>query len=772
MTIESQKPVLLFAVFVAILILLCAYCTERNGGVDEPGLLNPPYMMVEYGKLTFPSGAYAGVFDLPVIVHPPVHVGWIGLLWRMGMPPYYAEATPAAILFLLAILIIVYSAFPSSVKLGWLFAIGFLATSGETLTLCFGTRPEGEVHAAWFCGLLLLESGRLDHWKLWRLFAGALLLTWASGTHYYAGLTFLGVLVYMVWALRSLGWKEACPRVIAMCAGGCLYGIPYLAFYFLPYYKDIHGAISGAQGAGGIGLSIQRHMAMYKDFVQELYRPVLIRRVMALGIPFWVISTALLAAVRSTRGIALASLPLQLGVFFFAWHKMTYYMVHESVLLVAALVVSLLAVCQFLIARYLPKLGRLYLPAAVVVLCFCLISGSPLLAHVDLSLRQRFNETEVEQAVGRRIMGPHARIGGHWWSWYAAGAERWYDVEHDLFLKFTALDPDTYLSNLEALVVSDEPDEESAVNDWYAGGKLKLRGFFFGQSNVHLRSLLLSPRQTSPLVGYAEWEDQLFRFEENPGGNYEVLSAICPKGGRDAWHNPWIGSFSASLGLPPDRSGTPMWLVTVLSPRAYMAPAGRVGQGCRALARTRGSLLRDDRGALVEWARHNDAPMHFYRGLDEMPGYTGVGLPPDAIAPSGAVRVENIVNLQRIEAINGARVERSTGIHVTTVPLPGGFSAVIPVQKAETVDGSCWVVLKLRVREGRVGFGAAAEGGRLIANTLGIAPSPEPQAVALKVPDFHAIRNIIVFNQNVFAGRADILDAAVLVPPPPAGRAH
>ena len=762
---EHSKSVFFFAAFVALLILLSAYCTERNGLVDEPGFLNPPYMVAHYGKLTFPTYAYGVYFDVPVITHPPVHVAWIGMLWRLGMPPYYAEATPTVLLLLLAIVIIVYSAFPAFVKLGWLFSIGFLATSGETLTQCFGARPEGELLAAWLCGLLLLESGRLANWQRWRLFAGAFFLAWASGIHYYAGPALLGVLVYVIWAVRSLGWKPAKPLVTAMCAGGCLFGIPYLALYVLPYFQDIRAAVSLNQGPGGIGLSIQRHMAMYAYWVKELYHPLLIRKAMALGIPFWVWSTILLSAVRATRGIALASLPLQLGLFLFAWHKMPYYFVHESILLAAAIAVAALALCQYLFTRYLPKLRPLYVPAAAAVLGFCLVSGSPMLAGADVSLRERFNETEVAQAAGRRIMGPNARIGGRWWSWYSAGAEYWYDLERDFVLHDTLLDPDTYLSNLDAMEVCFEPDEHSVIHDWYAEGRLKLRGFFIGQSNTALRCLQLSARQPSPLVGYAEWHDQLYRFREDPAGSYEVLSAICPAGrGRDDWNNPWIGSFSVPLALPNDSNGNRMWLVTVVAPRSYMAPAGRVGLGCRAIARTRGSLLPDDRRALVAWSRQNDRPIHFYHGLDELPGYTGVGLPPGAMAPPGLVRVENIVDVTAIGALNGAKVEHSPAIRVTTLPLPGGFSAAIPVHDADKIAGPCWLVLKLRVREGRVGFGASVENGRLLAHTVGIFPSPEPQTVALRVPDFHDARNIIIFNQSMVGGQADILDAAVMVP--------
>jgi hypothetical protein len=548
-----------------------------------------------------------------------------------------------------------------------------------------------------------------------------------------------------------------------MLAGGCLYGIPYLAFYVVPYHKDILEAINDNQGPGGIGLSIERHVAMYKYWVLELNRPVLIRTAMSLGIPFWLMTTALLACVRSTRGIALAALPLQLGLFFLSWHKMPYYLVHESVLFAGALAIAALAVGQFLITRFPSGLERLYAPAAAVVLGYCLISGSPMLAHVDLSLKPRFNEVEVAQAAGKRILGPNARVGGEWWSWHSAGAQHWYDVDHDL-LNFTLLDPATYLSNMDAFEICSEPGEHSRLFDWYADGKLNLRGFFLGQSNVHLRCLQLSPHPASPLLGYAEWDDQLYRFQENPGGDYEVLSAICPDPHND-WHSPWASSFSVAFAVAPDAAGAPMWLVTVLAPRGYMSPAGRVGLGCRALARSRGTLQPDDRRALVEASRRNDPPMRFYRLPDEMPGYVGAGLPPEAIAPTGAVPVPNIIDLGGIQAINGAAVERSPVIRVTTIPTIGGYSALIPVHGAESVEGPCWVVLKLRVTEGRVGFGAAAEGGALLAHTSAIAGSAEPQSVALEVADLRTAHSVIIYNQSPYRSRADILDISIVKAP-------
>src|SRR5580700_2618216 len=96
----DRRSVFIFACLVAALVLISAYATDRNGAVDEPGFLNPPYMLAHFGRLTFPVFPFNGFFDLPVITHPPVHLLWIGLLWRLGFSIYYAEATPTVLLML------------------------------------------------------------------------------------------------------------------------------------------------------------------------------------------------------------------------------------------------------------------------------------------------------------------------------------------------------------------------------------------------------------------------------------------------------------------------------------------------------------------------------------------------------------------------------------------------------------------------------------------------------------------------------------------------
>ena len=730
--------------------------------MDEPGFLNPPYMLVHSGHLRFPTWAYNKFFNLPVITHPPVHVMWIGLLGRLGLPVYYAEATPTVLLLLLSMAIILGSPFPTPVKLGWLFSIGFLAASGEAITACFGSRPEGEIQAAWLCGLLLLEGGRMGGWNRRWLGAGALFLTWASGTHYYAGPAAAGVAVYMVWAVRSLGWKEAKPRVAALFAGVCLFAVPYLAFYVIPYFHEIRDIIRTTVGQGGVGLSVARHLELYRNWVREPYHPALVREGMALGIPLLVFSTAILGAIRSTRGIAMAALPLQLGIFLLVWRKMPFYMVHESVLFAAAVSIGLLVLCQYLLARVWTGFERWFAPVAVVALSIYLVKASPMLADVRVTVQPMVHETEVAHAAGRRMLGPHARVGGRWWSWYASGAEHWYDAEGDLVAGFLAFDPATYLSNVDALEVCPSGDDPGQFPSWYADGTLKLRGFYFAQTDPSLRCMELSSVRTAPLVGYAAWGGQLYRFQEEDGGDYEALSVVRGPGGED-WHQPWNGVFSVSLEMVHGpEAGSRM--VTVLAPRSMLAPAGAIGRSCREVSRVRGTLRLEDWRRLVEESRRNDPVMHFCRNIEDLPGYAGVGLSRDAIPPGDAVPLENaIADLSGIVAANGARVERVPQVRVTTIPVPGGFSAFIPVKHTEAATAAGWIVLRLRVRRGRVGLGACPRDGPLLGSTKSIAPSAEPQTVALGTPDLGHTTEIAVFNAGYTTSEVDIFEAGVLV---------
>jgi hypothetical protein len=205
-------------------------------------------------------------------------------------------------------------------------------------------------------------------------------------------------------------------------------------------------------------------------------------------------------------------------------------------------------------------------------------------------------------------------------------------------------------------------------------------------------------------------------------------------------------------------------LVTLLTPNDVAEPAGWVSRSCRTLSRVPGTLLLADRKAMIERLRRTDMPMHFYRDLGEMPGYTGVGLPPSEIPPVNATRVDKVIDLANIQAWNNAQVNPGPEPLLTTLPNMGAFCAFIPVHHAESITGPCWVQLRLRVLSGRVGFQAFNTRNGGLAHKLGIGVAHDPQTIALPVADFRSTSGIVITNESYFGGQVQILDATVLVP--------
>jgi hypothetical protein len=476
---------------------------------------------------------------------------------------------------------IVRSVFPSPVKLGLLFSIGFLATTGETITLCFGTRPEGEVQAAWLLGLVLLESGRLDHWNRLRLFAGALFLTWASGIHYYAAFAFSGVAVYLVWAVRSLGWRHGRGRVIALCAGGCVFGGLYLAFFLIPCWRFILAEVHAVSGPGSVGLSIARHLDLYRRWSQDPYRPALVRLAMGSGVPLLVFSSATLAAVRTTRGLALAALPLQLSLLLFTWHKAEFYVVHECVLFAAALATGILVCADHTLKRFSPAPRLAFHSAAAGALCICLVWGSSMLANATVSLQPKVHEVVVARAASRQILGPNARVSGPVAAWYASGASHWANIQADLAPDALLFDAPAYFSNLDAVADYLYDSGSGPLSSWYSDGTVKLRGFFLARPATSFAwSIERPPRAAGGGIRGAAWSPLPFSIQEDPSGDYQVLSAACPPE-HTAWLWPWRNTFASILRFSRDSPDGGRWLVTILAPRSAMTPSGEIGRGCR-----------------------------------------------------------------------------------------------------------------------------------------------------------------------------------------------
>ena len=772
--LAARLPVTLFAGFIALLTIIAAFFTGRNGDIDELMMYNPAYMLARFGKLTIASYTWRLFYYQPDIIHPPIHIGLIGLLERIGFTWYYAEAMPVLLLLLLGILIIVSSPFPPAVKLGLLFSVGFVMSTGENFATIFGVRPEGHVYAAWFAGLLLLESGRLSDWDRTRLFFGALLLTWASGVHYYACAAFAGVLVYVIWAASDLGWSGSKSRIAALIGGGALFGIPYVALYLAPHLKDILFFIRLSTVDASIPAAVRLHSDYYHDFAHADFISALIREPMALGVPLAVFSTLILGASRYTRGIALAALPLQLFVLFFATHKLPYYLIQEIALFAGAVATGLLLAGDWLWRR-LPfrSMHRIFPSLAAALLSYYLLANNPPLKAAHLVATPRVHEGDLARAATRRILGPGARVTGRDGGWYTSGADYWFDIERDM-TQASHYDPASYFSNFDAAVDYNHQSEatqgDGTISAWYAGGLLKLRGFYFGETNQQLQLLLLTARPVSQVVGYATRDGQVYRFEEQPAGDFQLVSAECPMApqlGRWNWANRWPGTYSAVTYLPKPERGEAGAVVTVLSPRSLREPAGWMRTTCRTITSLNGTLEPADKNALLEDLRRHDQPMHFPRMLEELPRYQGVILPETMTAPKESVRLDGVVKLGEIHATtNAARVERLPQIRVTTVPLLGAFSAAIPVRRSNKITGSCWLEVQLKVITGEIGLAALGPAGVIVRTPLPIVKSNEPIAVALPLKTLHDVDSIILFNDSALVGgQVDVLDASVRVMP-------
>jgi hypothetical protein len=609
---------------------VAAFCAERTGFVDELGLYNPSYMLAHYGNLTYPV---YGVFDNIMVIHPPVHAGAIGLLARLGFTWYYAEAMPTFLWFLLGIVAIVRGPFPAIVKLGLLFSIAFVlrvsGPEGELGFKIFGTRPEGHVEAAWLTGLILLESGRLEKWRKSKLFAGAFAMTWASGVHYYAVAACLGVVVYMIAAVWQLGWRKAMPAVSVLAAGACLFGIPYLFLFLLPNQKLIAEAVRGTQGDGGVSRSLGIHWSTYRNWAHNGQIEPLIRWAMRPGVPLVVFSTAILGAIRRTRVLACAALPLQAFILLFASHKHEGYFIHEAAVFGLALSMGALVVAGKLASR-IPKAGarRAFLPVSAGMLCLYLAIGDRPLEASRIALRPHMHEGDVARAAAREILGPGASVTSIITVWYVSGAAYWYGLPSIWPIRNPS-DAGRFFECFDAAAASEFDSALTYGGQWqaisyqYAEGTLKLRGFYFGHTDEELRFVLLHPHPAAPLVGYAAQGERLLRFDERSDGDREVISAVCPDLPVLA---PGLGpsrfpsAYSSVLYLPQPRADGAACVLTVLTPLGAAEPAGEIGRSCRVISRVRGALREVDKYALVDRMRRTDAPIHFDRSVSDIPG--------------------------------------------------------------------------------------------------------------------------------------------------------
>lgn len=624
-----QGPPLALATVVALCALKGALFGRRPVSVDELGLYNPIYMLIQYGKMTYPVHGY---FD-GMYVHPPVHYAEIGLLMKSGLGLYYAEAVPVLFLVLLNLLLICRGGFPMAVKMGLLF--GFYSAAalstdlGASAHSMFGLRPDVHLALAWFAGLVALESGRLDGWSARKLFLGAFLVTYASGIHYFGAPAFAGVIVYALWACGALGVRAALPKLVVMIAGGLAFGLPYLGLFVVPDWNGIRHMTSAVQGQNGLADAVARHFVQYA-YTASLLRANLIEMpltAMAMlplldwRVPVLCVAAALLFVPRSTRGLSVASLPLPLFVLLYSQGKSADYYIPEYMLYLSGVGIVVVTASLILTGVILPKryhwVGAWLVTAVVSV---GVAHGSALFSTDGFRFEPRVHEMVTARAAGREIVGPGALVATRLGLWYTAGATHLHCIEPDLLWPsdISRLDVQKYFSRFDAVAdlyhMSDATQNGHTLSSWYSDGTLKLKGFYFGSSNS-LSYLVFGADAPPHVVGYQLQGDQVFRFDQERNGTYLFITAICPLDRRPELDGLGESALIEILLPKSDAQGMQERVVAFVRPRDDGLPSSI--SGCRVRDEIPGHLTTVDRAALLAKLATTDETIHFYRTLEE-----------------------------------------------------------------------------------------------------------------------------------------------------------
>jgi hypothetical protein len=606
------------------LFLIHAACVRPHvAGIDEVSLYNPAYMLAHTGRLVYPAYRHPDA----MFIHPPIKTGAVGELLIAGLSRHQAEAVLSLATLLPAVLCAAFLPVSAWIRIsllaGLLAGTVFLgdvshyrfADHHEAAFSNFTMRPDIDVYGAWVLGLLLLERGRLTGWNRYWLAAGAFFLTLASGTHYYALPAMSGVLVYMIAAWRQLGAARAFTPIKWMIAGGCAFGVPYLAFFVIPYWRQIAATIAGNRAVGGPATALGASISVYREVLRNSAPFVAaLAALPAHGIFLLPLAAIPLAMVRSTRLLLLAALPLPLFVHLGATHKQSTYFSHEIFLFAAAAMLVFTA----LVNRVLP--GRHIVLAALSLPAFVWILSAAGFAPLRNWTPPQFDEMEIARAAGKQILGPDARVGYRLSFWYVGGEARWYIIDPDIHWRpKLRVDLDHYLPVFDAIAVNAHFSDQTVNLDGistsalFSRGRLQLRGFFWAEQDFNIGYLLLAAKPPERILGYARWHGRLFRYEEDPTGSTTLISAECPEGAGESdfrqqarfWH---------FLMLPPGQ-GPRRRIVSVLYDQPPALPTG-----CRELVRARGVLREQDTGELVRGLRATDQLVKFYQNFAEFAG--------------------------------------------------------------------------------------------------------------------------------------------------------
>jgi hypothetical protein len=491
-----------YAAVAFVLIVVHLTFTNRTTWGDEDGLYNAIYMFQRTGKVTYPLHLQPGWMT----VHPPLHYFTVGVVAKMGLQVFHAAAVPHVLIAFVIIAATVTSAFSRVSK--------FAVLTGFTLATLVYTplatiMPDAHVAFAWFCGLVLLESGRIANWDNRRLFLGSFFIAYASGLHYWAGPALLMLPMYFVHALVRPRQSKPWTKLLPLVGGTLLFYVPYAYFFIVPDFDHIVQTLRGTnfgQGAGGgMRASFSLQMSQMHDWVNRSWPVELpwigklaFAPVETLHVPpiAWAIPVLLLTP--SLRGMALEGAILPLFVLLMVPRKGgLFYMAPELTLYAIALCLLFFSCVEWgtRLAKRLGKPMTPFVPYAVAtcVAAVILVRSAP---AATMGLTRDLRDWDVARAANQAMIGRNAQVViNNDYIWYTAGGTRIYWVVTPL----TAGPWGPAQAGPDFLPRIDRKrnfDSIILLNDWFANapmpfpeyymdGILNVRGFYFpGRHNI------------------------------------------------------------------------------------------------------------------------------------------------------------------------------------------------------------------------------------------------------------------------------------------------
>jgi len=624
--LSDRIPVWLVAIAVFGIVVIWSFFMERRIAFDDYGLFNPIYTFVVNDVITYPAHQQ---FD-NMLVHPPTNYVLKGFFIKQGIPIPYALSLPAFILLLTIIVLVLKSRFSTVVKMGLLF--GAVAGSMIPWVSVWGSlggglavsRPDLEYAFALFAGLIALESGRINNWDLKRLAIGAFLLTYVSGIHYPAMFSFIGILVYLGFALKANrvhGKRVA----IVMLLGALVFVIPFFLLWVIPNFDDITAwlttpAFKPADIAMG---ALEAHIATYEQIFNKMSQSIISSTLffpLNIGIPVVLISTLILFVRKETRLMALAALPTQLFLLLILeWNKdQAVYYFAELIFYSSAIMILVIGAIRFLVTkvnRFWPKWNTLVNPLIAIGLVVLLIFGTGI-QLAEFTTNPRPDELTIARAAGKSIVGQDALVGAQIGRNYIYGESYWVNVDPyiiwnnfdfnrtSFFSKFDAIGIDSMMSfNANAA-------NNKALISYYVDQTLQLNGFYFSsRHNPTLSYMLFNTNQSTPIEGYALLKDwSVIHFEEKESGNYVFGTAVCDGKDNLPGSNLIPSLFDNAYLLPGGQTNLKVFISTASE---YNSHRSTMESKCSILDEIQMVGQKENHHDLVN-VLHDDKPIQFY----------------------------------------------------------------------------------------------------------------------------------------------------------------